>query len=192
VVDDNSRDRTAEMSRRAGARVIKHILGLGTGAALSTGFRAALGTDAQIFLTIDGDGQHDPSEMPNLLAPIRNREADVVVGSRLLRECESMPLHKRVGNEVLSIATSIFSGTKITDSQSGYRAYRREVLERAMHEARDYSWASEMLVLASRRNFRIKEVPITVIYLRRRQRGADIKDGLKILYSMIKRTGEDS
>jgi len=134
VIDDNSRDRTAIVSRQAGATVIRHVLRLGTGAALSTGFRAALKTDSEIFLTMDGDGQHDPDQIPNLTEPILRDEADVVVGSRLLSTSAGMPLGKRIGNSILSATTSLAAGTRITDSQSGYRAYRRKVLEYAIHQ----------------------------------------------------------
>lgn len=188
VVDDNSQDRTSEMSHQAGATVITHILRLGTGGALSTGFTASLKADFEAFVTMDGDGQHSPNEIPIVLDPILKGQADIVVGSRLLKQPKSMPLRKRIGNKILSIVTSFASGTKITDSQSGFRAYRREVLEYAMHRARDYRWASEMLLLAAKANFRIKEVPVTAIYLPKRQRGADIGDGLKILYSTMKRS----
>jgi len=187
VIDDNSRDRTAIVSRQAGATVIRHVLRLGTGAALSTGFRAALKTDSEIFLTMDGDGQHDPDQIPNLTEPILRDEADVVVGSRLLSTSAGMPLGKRIGNSILSATTSLAAGTRITDSQSGYRAYRRKVLEYAIHQARDYRWASEILILAAKGNFRIREVPVAAVYLPRRVRGTSIKDGLKILYSTIKR-----
>jgi len=187
VVDDDSQDSTVELSREAGATVIRHVLRLGTGGALSTGFRAALRADFEVFVTMDGDGQHNPNEIPIVLGPILKREADIVVGSRLLKQSESMPLFKRIGNRILSTVTSFASGTKITDSQSGFRVYQRKVLECAIHRTWDYRWASEILVKAAKANFRIKEVPITAIYLPKRQRGAGIKDGLKILHSMIRR-----
>jgi len=187
VIDDNSQDQTAAVSRQAGATVIGHVLRLGTGAALSTGFRAALKTDSEIFLTMDGDGQHDPDQIPNLTDLILRDEADVVVGSRLLSPPAGMPLGKRIGNRILSATTSLAAGTQITDSQSGFRAYRREVLEYAIHQARDYRWASEILILAAKGNFRIREIPVAAVYLPQRVRGTSIKDGLKILYSTVMR-----
>jgi len=188
VVDDNSEDQTATVSRRAGAKVIRHMLRLGTGAALSTGFRAALSTDSEIFLTMDCDGQHTPDQIPDVMQPISKGEADVVVGSRLLSAPEGMPLGKRFGNRILSATTSLAAGTRITDSQSGFRAYHRKVLEYAIHEARDYRWASEILILTAKGNFRISStIRATAVYLPKRQRGTSIKDGLKILYSTMKR-----
>lgn len=187
VVDDNSQDHTAHASENAGAVVVKHMLRLGTGGALSTGFKAALRTDCKVFLTIDGDGQHNPDEIPILIDPILKGEADLVIGSRFIEGHQSMPLHKKLGNKVLSTATSFASGRRITDSQSGFRAHRREVLEFAIHSGRDYRWASETLILAARGNFKIKEVPITTTYLEKRKRGAGMRDGLKILYSTAKR-----
>jgi len=186
VVDDQSQDLTAELSRKSGARVVTHILRLGAGAALSTGFRAALGTDADTFVTMDGDGQHDPREIPRLLEPIRNDEADIVLGSRLLGQHELMPLYKLMGNKALSMATSLASGVRITDSQSGFRAYKRIVLDFVMHKQRDYGWASEILILAAGGSFRIREVPISATYRAGQRRGAGVKDGFKILYSTIR------
>jgi len=186
VVDDHSQDRTPEISQRAGARVVSHILRLGTGAALLTGFKIALRTDAEAFVTIDGDGQHDPREIPCLLQPIQDREADIIVGSRFLGRHDSMPLHKWIGNKLLSMAASLASGVRVLDSQSGFRAYRRTVLDYVMHGQRDYRYASEILILAARGKFRIKEVPVRTIYPARRRRGAGIKDGFKILYSTIR------
>jgi glycosyltransferase involved in cell wall biosynthesis len=187
VVDDNSQDRTAELSRQNGAEVIRHLLHLGTGGALSTGLRAALRSGFEVFVTMDGDGQHNPNEIPLLLNPILKDEADIAIGSRLIGQSRLMPLRKRIGNKILSTATSLVSGVKITDSQSGFRAYRRKALEYAIHKAWDYRWASEILVLTAKGNFRIKEVPVTAIYSPKRQRGAGITDGFKILYATMKR-----
>ena len=187
VIDDNSQDRTAELSRQNGAAVIRHVLRLGTGGALSTGLRAALKAGFEAFVTMDGDGQHNPNEIPALLDPILKNEADIVIGSRLIGQSGSMPLRKKIGNKTLSIITSFVSGTRVTDSQSGFRAYRRRALEYAIHRAWDYRWASEILVLGAKGNFKIKEVPVTAIYLPKRQRGASIADGLRILYAIMKR-----
>jgi len=183
VVDDCSGDRTGEASRQAKAVVVRHILRLGAGGALSTGFRVALKIDCDIVVTMDGDGQHDPHEIPNLIDPILNDQADMVVGSRFLRERRDMPFDRRLGNRLLSAATSLAAGVKITDSQSGFRAYRRKVLDYVVHRSMDYRWASEILIAACRAHFRIKEVPIRTIYVRNRRRGANISDGLKILFS---------
>jgi glycosyltransferase involved in cell wall biosynthesis len=186
VVDDGSTDETAVKAREAGAKVIEHIVTLGTGAALLTGFKAALKAGAEVLLTMDGDGQHDPEDAPRLLKPILDGEADMVIGSRFLGEPKGMPFHKRVGNKMLSALTSIVCGRKITDSQSGFRAYSRKVLETVMHEAPDYAWASEILTLACEKGFRVKEVPIKTIYFKRRFRGASILDGAKIFYETLK------
>jgi len=183
VVDDCSGDRTGDVSRRAKAVVVRHILRLGAGGALSTGFKVALKTDCDVVVTMDGDGQHDPHEIPSLIDPILKDQADIVVGSRFLKERRDMPFDKRLGNRLLSEATSLAASMKITDSQSGFRAYRRKVLDYVMHRSMDYRWASEILIAAARADFRIKEVPITTIYVRNRRRGANIRDGLRILFS---------
>ncbi|WP_369425456.1 glycosyltransferase family 2 protein, partial [Methanothrix sp.] len=121
VVDDGSSDRTAEVARLAGAEVIRHPTNMGKGAALRTGFMAAEGAD--VIVTLDSDGQHDPADIPRLIQPVLHGEADMVNGSRYLRgNRKDTPLYRRVGQRVLDMATNLDSGLRVTDSQSGFRA----------------------------------------------------------------------
>jgi len=122
VVDDGSTDHTAEIAEIAGAEVIKHPQNRGKGAALKTGFEAV--KDADIIVTIDGDGQHNPREIPLLVKPIADGQTDMVNGSRYLdKKSNGTPAYRRIGQTVLDKTTNINSGLKITDSQSGFRAF---------------------------------------------------------------------
>jgi len=186
VVDDGSDDDSPVMARALGAVTLRHPFKLGAGAALSTGLRASLGESPDVVVTLDGDGQHLPEEIPRLIKPVLEGEAGLVIGSRFLGDPVGMPLVKRLGNRLLSKATSWFCGQRITDSQSGFRAYSPEVIRRVMHDASDYPWASELTILVAKAGFRITEVPVTAVYPRARYRGAGVRDGVKIFYETLK------
>ena len=129
VIDDGSQDRTAEVAGKAGAIVIIHKKNTGKGGALKTGFEAAVNNSADIIVTIDADGQHNPSEIPKLIAPIVSGEADIVNGSRYLSgNKKDTPIYRRIGQTVLDKATNIDCGLSLTDTQSGYRAFSAKIL----------------------------------------------------------------
>ena len=162
VVDDGSTDRTSQRARDAGARVIKHYNNLGKGVSLKDAFAEVGGFD--IVVTIDGDGQHNPDEMMDIMRPIRESRADLVNGSRYLSGNDSAPDHIRIGQRVLNIATNITSGTHVTDSQSGFRAFSGNTIPYFRFRDTGFGIESEMLADAAENNFRIVEVPITVRY----------------------------
>jgi glycosyltransferase involved in cell wall biosynthesis len=190
VVNDGSQDNTREEAEKAGALVVEHVVNLGVGSSIETGFNVALRHGADVVISLDADAQHDPAEIPKLIEPILNKEADIVVGSRFLSGAEAMPLTKKVGNKILSWITSALSGYPITDSQCGYRAYSREVLRKLTltQLPKDYSWASDTLAKARKYNFTIKEVPIKTIYNRnlKRAKGTDVFIGVKILIDILR------
>ena len=163
VVDDGSTDRTGDVALKAGAELISHGVNLGKGEALKSGFKVI--ADDSIIVTIDGDGQHNPNEIPNLIKPIIEDGADLVNGSRYMNGPEeNTPLYRRVGQTVLDIATNISAGIKVTDSQSGFRAFSNK--SRNVFRFKDTGFAieSEMLVDAAEAGLKIVEVPITVRY----------------------------
>ncbi|CAG0974962.1 MAG: glycosyltransferase family 2 protein, partial [Candidatus Methanoperedens sp.] len=124
VVDDGSSDRTAEIAGFAGAEVIRHTKNMGKGVALKTGFDLAGRNGAKVIVTMDTDGQHDPEEIPKLVAPILQGEADIVNGSRYMNgKDRNTPFYRRVGQNVLDKATNFNSGLQLTDTQSGFRAF---------------------------------------------------------------------
>ena len=163
VIDDGSSDSTKEISELAGATVLSHNTNRGKGVALKTGFEYAKNYD--IIVTIDADGQHNPNEIPLLLKPILDDEADLVNGSRYLHgQDTSTPKYRRIGQTVLDTATNIASGVKITDSQSGFRAFSSKCYEHFNFDPEGFGIESDMLIEASNNNLRIMEVDITVRY----------------------------
>ena len=162
VVDDGSSDRTAHVAEMAGARVIRHHKNRGKGAALKTGFEAA---DADIVVTLDADGQHNPAEIPKLVEPILRGEADVVNGSRYLHgRDENTPRYRRVGQRILDRATNIATGLEITDTQSGFRAFSAESIPHFKFKDPGFVVESEMLSDAAEAGLRIVEVEVGVRY----------------------------
>lgn len=163
VVDDGSTDKTSKIAVLAGAELIKHETNKGKGKALETGFKAAKGSE--IILTIDADGQHKIDEIPNLIKPILDGEADVVNGSRYIEKNDtSTPAYRRVGQNVLDKATNFNAKINLTDSQSGFRAFAGYTITAFKFRETGYSIESEMIIEASNAGFRIVEIPITVRY----------------------------
>ena len=184
VVDDGSTDKTAYIAEMAGAEVIKHLENLGKGAALKTGFEAVNGSD--IIVTVDADGQHSPSQIPLLVEPIINGEADVVNGSRYLNGGEkNTPKYRRVGQSVLDIATNINGRTHITDSQSGFRAFAVHSIPAFRFRQKGFGIESEMLTEASNAGLRIKEVEIGVRYDVANNKRNPISHGVGVLIKVI-------
>lgn len=163
VVDDGSDDNTSEIAKIAGAKVIKHFSNKGKGAALKTGFNAVNGHD--IIITMDADGQHNPAEIPRLIKPIINGEADIVNGSRYVNgNKKDTPFYRRFGQTVLDKATYFNSGLKVTDSQSGFRAFAKHTIPAFRFNSLDFSIESEMIADIANNGFKIKEVEIGVRY----------------------------
>ena len=165
VVDDGSVDRTAEVARKAGAEVIVHEANTGKEGALKTGFAAAVNLGADIIVTMDSDGQHNPADIPKLVAPIIEGNADIVNGSRYLNGLgKNTPVYRRVGQTILDRFTNINSGIKITDSQSGFRAFEASTVDIFRFNAQGMAIESEMLADAGKAGIRITEVEIGVRY----------------------------
>jgi glycosyltransferase involved in cell wall biosynthesis len=163
VIDDGSRDRTAEVATLAGAEVLRHSENQGKGAALKTGFASLKGDG--VIVTIDTDGQHDPADIPRLVAPIMAGEADMVNGSRYLNgNKKDTPLYRRLGQNVLDLFTNIDSGLAVTDSQSGFRAFSGRTRDVFRFSQKGLAIESEMLADAAAANLRIQEVEIGVRY----------------------------
>ncbi len=163
VVDDGSGDQTVIVSNESGAEVICHPVNRGKGAALRTGFEALLADGSEAIVVLDGDGQHDPEELPAFIKRAEESNAGIVVGNRLA-DAAGMPQVRYWTNRTMSMILSWLSRQKIPDSQCGYRLIRREVLERINFTTENYDLESEMLILASRLGFKIASAPIKTIY----------------------------
>jgi len=164
VIDDGSIDETAKVAEEAGAVVIKHKENKGKAFGVKNAFRYALENDFDVVVTIDGDGQHDANEIPNLLKPIMESEVDMTIGFRFGRFTE-MPLWRKIGKRVLDYATGV-GAEKITDSQCGFRAFNRKAIESFVPRLRGngFSVESEQLVLAKDLELKIAEVRISCRY----------------------------
>ena len=128
VCDDGSTDSTAEIAERMGADVIRHDRNLGYGAALKTLFTVARELNADVLVTLDGDGQHDPSEIPSLVDPVLENKADIVLGSRFLNKENGVPRYRRWGIQLISKLTGAVSNHRFLDAQCGFRVYGRKAL----------------------------------------------------------------
>lgn len=187
VVDDGSSDRTAEIARKAGAEVIVHEVNKGKGAALKTGFAAADNLGADIIITMDSDGQHNPAEIPKIVEPIIKGEADMVNGSRYLNDLDkNTPAYRRVGQTILDEVTNLNSGLHITDSQSGFRAFSASTKDIFRFKAQGMAIESEMLADAGKSGLRIAEVEIGVRYDVDCSTVNPIKHGFGVLLMILK------
>ena len=186
VVDDGSGDGTAAAAVAAGAVVVRLPFNLGIGAAVQTGFRYALEQDYDIAVRLDGDGQHDPTELPKLLGPLERGEADVVTGSRF-REAGSYrpPLGRRLGITWFAKLVSLLARQRVTDTTSGFQALNRAAISLF---ARDYPSdypEVEATVLLLKHRLRLVEVQVE---MRERETGSSSITFLRSLYYAIKVT----
>jgi glycosyltransferase involved in cell wall biosynthesis len=162
VVDDGSNDQTYNLSKKAGVVVLRHQSNEGKGEALKTGFRFALDSGYDAFITMDADLQHDPESIPHFVH-MAEGSAGILVGTRR-RNLQIMPLARWLTNNLTSVIVSVLSGRSIRDSQSGYRLINARVLKRVKLESKKYDLESELLIKAARKGFKVGEVPITTIY----------------------------
>ncbi len=161
VVSDGSEDATADRARKAGALVTELPIRRGGGLALRVGYEIALQLGAEIVVTMDADGQHLAEELPVMVRPILDGEADYVNGSRILGEFERESLLRHVGVHVFARIVTVLTGRRITDPSSGFRAARAELLQRFVLEE-DQFWTTEVLIEALRHRARVVEVPVTI------------------------------
>jgi glycosyltransferase involved in cell wall biosynthesis len=163
VVDDASRDRTADVARALGVRVLHHAVNLGVGGAMQTGFRFALLHGYDVCVQLDADGQHDPAFLAAVLAPVLAGQCDVAIGSRYVeRSGYHAPAHRRLGMMLFSAIVRLATGRRITDTTSGFRAYDRAVMEVCQFDfPRDFPDAPLLISLA-RRGFTLLEVPVVM------------------------------
>jgi glycosyltransferase involved in cell wall biosynthesis len=184
VVDDGSTDRTAELAEATGAVVLRLSENRGKAAALTAGFTHALTLAPDAIVCLDADAQHEPAEIPYLAKPILDDLADVVVGSRFLSMQSAIPRWRRFGQHTLTAMTNIMSGTRITDSQSGFRAFSVAAVRALNLASNGLSVESEMQFQFANAGLRVVEVPISVRYLDGNKRNP-IVHGLQIVDTLV-------
>jgi len=185
VINDGSTDNTAEIAQKAGAIIVSHTVNKGYGAAIQSCFKAARLNDADILVIIDGDGQHNPDEIPLLLNPVKNKQADLSIGSRFLPTSNAssspspspetgnwkletgnspIPSYRRFGIKVINFLWNFGSPTKVTDTQSGFRCYNRRMIQELNFAETGMGASIELLEKARWRGARLLESPITCKY----------------------------
>jgi len=162
VIDDHSSDDTGKIARTYGATVIRHSKNKGVGAAMKTGITYAKKLKPNIVITIDADGQHMPEDIPSLIGPIIEGRADFVLGSRFLaKEPTNMVLQKKIGNKFLSLIVSLLAGVRLTDTQTGFRAFNKKALL-SLNLVSDFTYTQEMILVLCHNGFRCVEVPVQI------------------------------
>lgn len=166
VCDDGSSDLTCEIAQRLGADVVRHERNLGYGGAIRSLFRRAREFDADVLVTLDGDGQHDPGEIPRVVQPIVEGFADVVIGSRFVdvNGTVEMPLYRRLGAKLITKMVNGSAKNGVRDAQSGFRAYNREALKSLSVDETGMGASVEILLEASKCGLKIYEVPTSCKY----------------------------
>lgn len=188
VYDDGSTDNTSEIANSAGAIVIRNAKNNGYGVAIRSLFQAAKEHNADVMVTLDSDGQHDPDQIPRLLEPLQKDGVDVVIGSRFLKgnQVQKIPRYRSFGIKTITKLTEAASYGGITDSQSGFRAYNRNALSKINLYEDGMAVSIEILLRAKEKNLLTTEVPITISY--------DVKDtsthnalshGVGLIYSVL-------
>jgi glycosyltransferase involved in cell wall biosynthesis len=187
VVNDGSKDATANVASKYGAVVVNHILNFGAGSATATGLSYAQQNNFDIACTMDADGQHDPSDVLKGVDRLIEQKTDLLIGSRLLNN-EGMSKVKVLGNRGLSFITYLIFGINSTDSQSGLRIFSRKALEQLRWKTSGYEFCSEMLWRAKQLHLDIEEYPIQAIYTEySKSKGQNNWNAINIIKSLLKR-----
>jgi glycosyltransferase involved in cell wall biosynthesis len=170
VIDDGSTDKTAMVAEQARVTVVKHDSNRGKGAAVRTAFEQAKEMGCSALVLLDGDGQHEPADIPRLLEPVLHGQADMVVGSRFLQIESPVPGYRIWGQRVLTFFTNLGSRVKLTDSQSGFRAFSPKAIEALSFAEEGFSIESEIQFLAKEANLQVAEVAVSIGYYDRAKR----------------------
>ena len=187
VCDDGSSDLTAAISEEMGAVVVKHKKNLGYGGAIRSLFLKAKELDCDILVTFDSDGQHKISDIENVIKPIQNKEANIVIGSRFLGNVEgTLPTYRKLGIKAITNLVNSNTGNKITDSQSGFRGYDKTTLEKIIPSDSGMGVSTEILIKANKHNFKIIEIPITILYQEEISSQQTLAHGTSVILSTMK------
>jgi len=184
VIDDGSRDRTYEEAKAAGAIVVRLVTNMGVGFATRTGCDIAINEGADIIVTLDADSQHDPEVILMLIDKIKNGY-DFVLASRMIN-AKGMPLSKQMGNKFITSCCHLFFGSRLSDTQTGFRAFTKDAYLNMDLECDGYEICSEFAYEIAKNNLRYCEVPIEARYDEwTKVKGTNISTGIKIFFKII-------
>ena len=188
VCDDGSSDMTSEISKNLGAIVITHKKNMGYGVAINSIFQKAKELNIDLLVTFDADGQHRVEDIEKVVEPIKNNTADLVIGSRFLDKKSNVPNYRKIGIKVITKITNASIKKKLTDSQSGFRAYNKQVLSQISPSDIGMGISTEILIKSSSKGLRIMEVPVTILYSGDTSTHNPVSHGTSVLLSTIKFT----
>ena len=186
VCDDGSTDDTAALAKKAGAVVISHEKNQGYGATISTLFDYCRKNNAEIMVTLDGDGQHNPDQIPDLINVILKHKVDVVIGSRSLKDDKNLPSYRKTGIKIITSTINSATNLKVTDSQSGFRAYSKSAIDLIHPTESGMGVSTEILVKISNNGLSMAEVPITVSYIGDTSTEHPVTHGTHVIGSTLK------
>ncbi len=187
VVNDGSKDDTATIAEKAGAVVLTHCINRGQGAALKTGIDYALNQNAEYIVTFDADGQHHPEEIQLLVEPLKKAEAEVCLGSRFLNKASNVSWHRKFLLKAGAGIIWVFYNIHLTDSHNGFRAFKRDAIQKLELKADRMEHASEILEQIAIKKLSYKEIPVTITYTQySREKGQSSLAAVEILWDMIK------
>ncbi len=188
VCNDGSTDMTEEISKKLDVVVINHSRNMGYGSAIRSIFLKAKELQADILVTFDADGQHRVEDIQSVTQPIIDNKADIVIGSRFLENKSDIPEYRKFGIKVITKITNSSLKEKLTDSQSGFRAYSKNVLKDVTPSESGMGVSTEILIKASNAGHKIAEVPITIMYGSDTSTHNPVSHGTSVLFSTIKFT----
>ncbi|MGI0073202.1 MAG: glycosyltransferase family 2 protein [Nitrosotalea sp.] len=187
VCNDGSTDLTGEIAEKMGAEVINHKKNLGYGGAIRSIFLKAKDLDSDILVTFDADGQHRVEDIQTVIEPVIKNEADIVIGSRFINDdSKDVPQYRRLGIKAITDLTNTSIDTKLTDSQSGFRAYSKKVLKEIAPSEYGMGVSTEILIKGSKKGFKIKEVPIKILYDGDTSTHHPVSHGFSVIMSTMK------
>lgn len=186
VCNDGSSDSTAKIAEKMGAIVINHPRNLGYGAAIQSIFLKSKELDSDILVTFDSDGQHRVSDIEKVVGPIKKNVSDIVIGSRFLTETDDVPNYRKFGIKTITKITNVATKNKISDSQSGFRAYNKKAIRELVISDFGMGISTEILIKADKAGFRISEVPIRVLYEGDTSTHNPVGHGLSVILSTMK------
>ena len=189
VCNDGSTDLTGEIAENLGVIVINHKQNLGYGAGINSIIKKSKEIDTDILVTFDADGQHKVEDVKKVIEPIKNGDADLVIGSRFLSKTkEKIPEYRKIGINIITKVTNAGLKKKITDSQSGFRAYSKDLISKLDISDMGMGISTEILIKTNSLGFRIAEIPITILYEGKTSTQNPISHGTSVLFSTIKYT----
>jgi len=186
VCDDGSSDNTAKIAKESGAQVISHNKNLGYGAAIISLFERARQENVDIMITLDGDGQHAPNQIPLLVDALIHHNLDVVAGSRFLGKKSNSSGYRKLGIKIITAASNTGTDLKLTDAQSGFRAYSKKAIDMIHPTERGMPISTEILQKVSRGGLSVAEVPITISYQGDTSTQNPVTHGITVLVNTLK------